>query len=275
MDLRGVRGLRTERTLSSEQQFEQLRSGTIDAAVTAIDNVITWNEKAPEARFRAIAQVERTTELVLVARPGITAISDLAGKTLLVDAPANGFVVALRAMLIEAGIDETCCMLAPAGGVTERLDALLAGTGDATLLGPPFYHAAIAQGCNVVGSVQASWPDFPGQGLVVNTARLAASRDDCILSQLTELLGAMDIARRSILSKPAEAVDIVVRSGVPVGAASAMLAAVSDTFQPDADGMKRLIQHRATVWPTRPPLVHADLADESVLAMLQAANGKG
>lgn len=271
----GMRGVLPARTLSSDQQFELLRNGTIDAAVTAIDNVVIWNLKAPEARFRAIAQVERTTELMLVARPGIAAISDLAGSTLLVDSATNGFVIALRAMLVEAGIDETLCTLEPAGGVTERLDALLTGRGDATLLGPPFHQAAIAHGCRIVGRVQSSWPEFPGQGLVVNTHRLAPSRQDCILSDISGMLKAMGAARHTIKSHPDEALAILERAGVPTQVAVGMLDTVPETWLPDALGIDCLIRHRATIWPEGPALFRQDLVDESVLTATQPINEKG
>lgn len=275
LDLQGVCDVQAERTHSSDQQFEQLCNGAIDAAVTAIDNVVTWNARAPDARFRAVAQVERTTELMLVARPGIRSIVDLVDRTLLVDSPTNGFVVALRAMLIEAGIDQTQYRLEPSGGVTERLDALLAGRGDATLLGPPFHNAAIAQGCNIVGRVQNSWPEFPGQGLVIDTFRLSASRHDSLLPSLIKLLRAMELARQFILSKPNEALDILGRFGIPAGAASGMLAALPSTILPDAAGIDCLIRHRATVWPEAARLLRADLIDENALVAMQAAHEKG
>src|SRR3954470_8521334 len=125
--------LQAERNPSSDAQYHALASGEADAVVTAMDNVMDWNLRSGgPGDLKIIAQLERTTPLTLVGQKGRTALQELRGGTILVDAPRNGFIVALRARLAEAGIGPETCALEPVGGVKERHDALLAGQGDAT-----------------------------------------------------------------------------------------------------------------------------------------------
>jgi hypothetical protein len=63
-------------TRSSDQQFEELRDGLRDVAVTAMDNVIHWNRRQGGGDFRIVAQVEADTGNTLVAAPGIGSIAE-------------------------------------------------------------------------------------------------------------------------------------------------------------------------------------------------------
>lgn len=260
LGLPGTAGLSCERTRSSDQQFEALLSGEADVVVTAIDNVITWNERDDVARFRAIAQVESTTPLSLVGRPGVSGLEDLQGASLLVDSPTNGFVIALQAMLLEAGLGQSSYRLVSAGGVTERMEALLAGQGDATLLGPPLSEVAMAQGCLSLARVQDSWPAFPGQGLVVSRARLPVLRDSLI-----ELLGSMETARRMMVADPARCRKLLEEEGLPPPALAAMLATVAKSHKADPAGIDLVIRHRAMLDLPGGALVYGDLVDDSLI----------
>ena len=167
--------LETSRTQSSDEQFAALSGGSIDAVVTSMDNVFHWNHRPGPKDFVIVAQVETTTPLSIVASPRIKSVSDLGGAKILVDAPENGFVIALRAMLNQAGLNLPDYTLTPVGGVKERYLALVKGEGDATLLGPPFDALAIKEGMHKVAEVQASYPEFPGQGLVVRKSSLSSN----------------------------------------------------------------------------------------------------
>ena len=182
----GASVIQASRNPSSDAQFDALVAGEADAVVTAIDNVIGWNRRAGPRDFRVVAQVERTTPLALIGAPGRKRMSDLRGANLLVDAIDNGFVIALRAMLRDAGIDENACRLTPAGGVTERYDAVLAGRGDATLLGQPFARLAVEAGLVQIASVQQAYPAFPGQAIVMRQASPARERIGAWLNELEQ-----------------------------------------------------------------------------------------
>lgn len=248
------------RTRSSDQQFDLLVDGSVDAVVTAIDNVVEWNRRAPEADFRVFAQVERSTDLALFGRPGLAGIEDLRSPRLLVDAPQNGFAVALLALLAQAGIAPRACALEPAGGVTERLEALLAGKGDSTLLGPPFDQAALDAGCPKLASVNEVWPDFPGQGLIVSRRRFEA-----LEAALVQWLRAMEAVRSWMAGEPDEAIASLCAAGLPQAFAARAAGLVPKTWTPDAVGLALLIEHRRIVGLSGTALEYDDLVDLSLV----------
>ena len=152
-------------TTGSEEQFEGLRDGTIDVAVTAIDNLYEWVPRGADVLLAG--QVETTTPLSLMSLSEISALDDLSGRVVGVDAFNNGFALLARTILRERGIE---VKFVEVGGVRERYQSLLAGTVDATLLGPPLTSLAIDAGMVELARVADYFPAFPGQGLVVRRA---------------------------------------------------------------------------------------------------------
>lgn len=227
------------RTRSSDQQYDALLSGAADVAITAMDNVFAWNRRGDADDFRIVAQVEETTPLTLMCAPGFDGSGDLRGARILVDAPANGFVVALRAFLADRGTPIEADALMPAGGVTERCEALLGGGGDVTLLGPPLDGVAAAAGASVLGRLQDRYPNFPGQGLVVRLSSL-----DRIGSALSAWLADLDEARHRYAADPSRAADILIAAGVPVRAAAGFAATLPASLTPNPSGISLLIAHR-------------------------------
>lgn len=230
--------LETSRTQSSDEQFAALSDGSVDAVVTSMDNVFHWNHRPGPKDFVIVAQVETTTPLSIVASPRIKSVSDLGGAKILVDAPENGFVIALRAMLNQAGLNLPDYTLTPVGGVKERYLALVKGEGDATLLGPPFDALAIKEGMHKVAEVQASYPEFPGQGLVVRKSSLSSNPGIKLwlkaLSETLALLPAnLEKLRNSLSSE-----------GLPDAAVSAMVRSVPASLTPSERGVNLLIEHR-------------------------------
>lgn len=230
--------LETSRTQSSDEQFAALSDGSVDAVVTSMDNVFHWNHRPGPKDFVIVAQVETTTPLSIVASPRIKSVSDLGGAKILVDAPENGFVIALRAMLNQAGLNLPDYTLTPVGGVKERYLALVKGEGDATLLGPPFDALAIKEGMHKVAEVQASYPEFPGQGLVVRKSSLSSNPGIKlwlkVLSETLALLPAnLEKLRNSLSSE-----------GLPDAAVSAMVRSVPASLTPSERGVNLLIEHR-------------------------------
>ncbi|ADG18172.1 ABC-type nitrate/sulfonate/bicarbonate transport systems periplasmic components-like protein [Paraburkholderia atlantica] len=228
----GATVIKAARNPSSDAQFEALVAGEVDAVVTAMDNVIGWNRRPGPQDFRVVAQVERTTPLTLVGAPDRKSVADLRGANLLVDAVDNGFVIALRAMLHEAGVDEIGYRLTPAGGVTERYEALLAGRGDATLLGQPFATQAAEAGLIQIASVQQAYPAFPGQGIVMRMGHPARER-------VGEWLCELERARRQVQDP--------------------------DSLRPTDEGVAVLIAHRRLLGLPGGEDTHSDIVDTSLL----------
>lgn len=247
-------------TKSSDEQFEALLSGAADAAITAMDNVMDWNLRAGGGDLRIIAQVERTTPLFLVARAGTTEIEGLRGGTLLVDAPANGFVVAARALLDECGLPSGSYALKSAGGVRERYETLLAGCGDATLLGPPFDRMAVAQGAQILSRVNDHYPAFPGQGLVVRR-----SSYDRIRTGMAGWLTAMDHARAFALTNRDIAVQQFVKEGIPGPLAETMIRLIPNSLLPERAGVALLIAQRQRAGLRGGNVTYSDIVDSDLL----------
>nr|WP_285643930.1 ABC transporter substrate-binding protein [Pseudomonas sp. NBRC 100443] len=226
------------RTQSSDEQFAALSDGSVDAVVTSMDNVFHWNHRSGPKDFVIVAQVETTTPLSIVASPRVKSVSDLGGAKILVDAPENGFVIALRALLNQAGLNLPDYTLTPVGGVKERYLALVRGEGDATLLGPPFDALAIKEGMHKVAEVQEFYPEFPGQGLVVRKSSLSSNPGIALwLNVLSETLAqlpeSLDRLRNSLSNE-----------GLPDAAVSAMVQSVPASLTPDKRGVNLLIEHR-------------------------------
>lgn len=226
-------------TRSSDEQFEGLRDGRFDAAVTAMDNVIMWNRRPGCGDLRIVAQIEANTGISLVARPGHATVGALAGQCLLVDSAVNGFVVALRAMLADAGVDFDECEIIEAGGVKERFDRLLAGEGDATLLGPPFVEMAEARGLSRLVDADVAYPGFPGQGLVVRQGLIETRGEE-----LARWLTALERARAACRADPAATASAVAASGLPQPVAERLAGFVGETLVPARDGIDLLIGQR-------------------------------
>ncbi|MGJ7542444.1 ABC transporter substrate-binding protein [Variovorax sp. LT1R16] len=236
---RGPVRVEGERNLSSQAQFEALSRGTVDAVVTSMDNVMAWNRLPGPQDFRIVAQLERSTPLSLVARRGFRELGHLRGTVILVDSASNGFVVALRAMLQDGGLQTGDYTLRETGGVRERLEGLRSSLGAATLLGPPFDAMAMADGMEQLGRVQESYPDFPGQGLVMRDSASPEVRE-AVRTWLADLQQAgADIARQ-----PENAYAAMAATGLPAPAIEAMLADRPASLQPSRAGIALLIRQR-------------------------------
>lgn len=226
-------------TRSSHEQFEALRDGRMDAAVTAMDNVILWKRRPGGSDLRIVAQIEANTGISLFARPDFTSVAQLAGRRVLVDSPHNGFVVVLRAMLADAGAAWGDCEIIEAGGVKERFDQLASGAGDATLLGPPFAEMAEAKGLRRLCDADVTYPGFPGQGLVVRQSLIDARG-----AELASWLGALERARAACFADPAGTATALAAGGLPMPVAARLAGFVGEALLPSRGGIDLLLGQR-------------------------------
>lgn len=248
-------------TTSSDQQFESLLDGSQDAAVTSIDNVILWNRRGRGDDFRVIAQVERTTSISLMARPGFGTIASLAGRRLLVDSAENGFVIALRMLLHKAGVAFGDCTVLPAGGVRERYTALLDGEGDATLLGPPFAGMALDAGMLCLAHADEAFPGFPGQGIVVRTSALERHG-----AEIAKWLEALEDARAQAVASPQLAIAGLAAHGTPAPLAARLVDAVGPSLVPVRAGIGLLVAQRRELGLPGAEAGYDDIVDTQPLA---------
>lgn len=246
---------------SSDEQFEALAKGECHAVITAMDNVFDWNRRAGSGDFQIIAQMERTTPLSLIGHKNQT-LSELKGAEFLVDALSNGFVVALHAMLASAGVAAESYSVREAGGVRARFEELLAGNGDATLLGPPFDGMAIDAGLSRIARVQDVYPQFPGQGLV--TRQTISDKHHL---RLSAWLQALDAACRQARTHS----DIAGATTRATGAA-AMVSPLPVTLQPDRQGIELLINHRRLLGMPGGDDTYESLVSNDLLARIKEEN---
>jgi ABC-type nitrate/sulfonate/bicarbonate transport system substrate-binding protein len=245
---------------SSAHQREQLLGGEADIGMTATDNLIVWN--AQGADVRVIAQYESTSLLRLVARDSFTSVKELRGAKLGVDALDNGFSVLLRHLLRTHGLKIEDYELLPVGGVRERRDALLAGTIDATLLGPPLDEFARQEGFSTLIRGEDEVPDLPGQTVVAPATVLGRAS-----TALVRYLSALDSALRWATETPDDQVsDLLVRAGCPAVVAAAFLRTRPTSLVPPRAGLERLVAMRQELgMMPEPAVVAADLYDPGPL----------
>lgn len=232
--------VQTRQVGSSAQQWAELRAGACDVAVTATDNLFVWNAvrpgSVPPARIALIAQIETTTLISLVLRPGLTSLDRLEGVHLGVDAPDNGFAVVLRAMMAHLGHADYS--LDSVGGVRERLDALVRGRIDATLLSPPLDEAAVNAGAMIGLALRDVYDGYPGLGVVAASGAEPSALD----AYLQGLSAALTWARAAV---PDELARVLRAAGQPPSVAAAMAATLPMSLEPDVAGLALLAAIRA------------------------------
>jgi ABC-type nitrate/sulfonate/bicarbonate transport system substrate-binding protein len=185
---------------SSPAQFRSLVAGELQVALTSPDNVLAYrfNPRNPLGELldaRIVGAVDRALGLGLYGRPGFTA-ADLRGARVGVDVPHSGFAVALYALADRLGVRRDEYELVALGSTPKRLQALLAGDCDATMLNAGNELLAESAGCVRLAGVTEHFAPYLGTVVaVVGEEHLDTGRR--LLRALTEtcseiLTGALD-----------------------------------------------------------------------------------
>ncbi len=172
-------------TPSSVFQLTNLIAGKFDIGVTAIDNVIAYQEGQGEAPVTGTPDLFAFMGgdngfLRLIVQPEIKSYAELRGKELSVDALTTGYAFVLRTMLALGGLKEGEYTLVRAGGVLQRWEALKEKKHAGTLLITPFEITAESMGFRrlgnaidvlgryqgLVGAARRSWAQTHGDQLV-------------------------------------------------------------------------------------------------------------
>jgi ABC-type nitrate/sulfonate/bicarbonate transport system substrate-binding protein len=153
-------------TPNSVFQMQGLAEGRFDIAMTAIDNVIAYQEGQGEAKIPDNPDMFAFMGgdngfLSLVGGQGVKSISELKGKKLSVDAMTTGYAFVLRELLAKNNIAESDVSFERAGGVLGRFQELLKGSHAGTILITPFDvlamqkgHAQLARAAEHLGAYQ-------------------------------------------------------------------------------------------------------------------------
>ena len=154
-------------TPSSAYQAEALAKGEFDIAGTAFDNVVAYTEgqgavALPETpdffAFIGATQIE----LAIIAQPDNTAVADLAGKSLALDAPGTGFAFVFYHMLEKGGVTPGSYERVAVGATPQRWESVKAGQHAATMTIEPFTSIGRAQGFNILAKSTDTLPDYQG-----------------------------------------------------------------------------------------------------------------
>lgn len=163
-------------TPSSTFQIQGLAEGRFDIAMTAIDNIVAYQEGQGEARIPDNPDMfafmgADNGFLSLVGATGVKSTGELKGRKLSVDAMSTGYAFVLRELLAKNGIAESEVTFERAGGVLGRFQELLKGSHAGTMLVTPFDllamnkgHVQLARAAEqlgayqgVVGAARRSW----------------------------------------------------------------------------------------------------------------------
>ena len=143
-------------TPGSVFQLTNMIAGKFDIAMTAIDNLIAYDEGQGEVPVPGTPDLfafmgGNHLFLSLHVLPEIKNYEDLRGKELAVDAVTTGFAFVLQEMLAAHGLKEGDYKLPPAGGTLQRWEALQKKQYAGTLLNTPFDLFATAAGFKSLG----------------------------------------------------------------------------------------------------------------------------
>jgi ABC-type nitrate/sulfonate/bicarbonate transport system substrate-binding protein len=204
---------------------------------------------------RIVGAVDRALGLGLYGRPGSTA-EDLRGARVGVDVPHSGFALALYALADRLGVRRDEYELVALGSTPQRLQALLDGACDATMLNAGNELLAEAAGCVRLAGVTDHFTPYLGTVVaVVGDQHLEAARllaraltetgteilggclDDEAVGSARRRLGLDDALARRYVDRLRSPDDGLVADGVVDRASLETLVALRTTWLPEsADG---------------------------------------
>jgi NitT/TauT family transport system substrate-binding protein len=154
-------------TGSSAANAQQLTAGSVDIGEISTTQVI----EAILGGAPIISFLNRTNNApyLIIGKKGLSSISQLRGKTIIVGGPNDVTLVFMNTVLAAYKMTPDDVIYTFAGGTGERFAALLSGTVDAAILLPPFSFRATSSGYPVLDRVQKYFPVFPFDTFSVRT----------------------------------------------------------------------------------------------------------
>jgi ABC-type nitrate/sulfonate/bicarbonate transport system substrate-binding protein len=160
-------------TPNSVFQLTNLIAGKFDIGMTAIDNIVAYQEGQGEAPVQGTPDLFAFMGgdngfLRLSVVPEVKRYADLKGRELSVDAMTTGYAFVLRKMVELGGLKEGEVTYVRAGGVLQRWEALKEKKHAGTMLITPFEIMAESLGFNRLGNAIDVLGHYQG---LVGTAR--------------------------------------------------------------------------------------------------------
>jgi ABC-type nitrate/sulfonate/bicarbonate transport system substrate-binding protein len=184
---------------------QQLSAGSLDivADVGVVEPIHAVEKGAPVALLRIIGQV---SPYEMLAKPGISSIKDLKGKTICIGGLLDINRIYLERIMQANGLHDGDYDITVVGNTAGRFAALKSGAVDATMLTPPANFFAEDAGFRNVGMILDYAKDLPFSAMDVSLAYAGKHRDT-----LAKLLAIIDksIAWFNDDSHREEAIDIL------------------------------------------------------------------
>lgn len=148
--------------------MKNLIEGSFDLTVTAMDNLVAYQEGQGEAEYTgtcdlvAFMGVDDSFQS-LMAAPEIKSVADLRGRKIAVDALTTGYAFILREMIARAGMSDADVRYERTGGGPMRLKAMLDGNYAAGLLATPLDRIAADRGFTRLGTARELLGRYQGR----------------------------------------------------------------------------------------------------------------
>lgn len=176
-------------TESSKEQRDGLIAGRIDLVQSAIDNGLSLITSGHDV---IIAMGGEAGMNDFIVQPEITSLSDLKGRTLVVDSPDTAYALLARNMLARAGLTyKQDYDMRPVGNGSKRLIAMLQSKDAAGgVLNPPFTAQAKAAGLKSLGRLVDHLGPYQAGGLFVlrDFARTKSAALEAFIAAYVEAL---------------------------------------------------------------------------------------
>ncbi len=186
---------------------QQLSAGSLDivADVGVVEPIHAVEKGAPVGLIRIVGQV---SAYEMLAKPNITSIKGLKGKTVCIGGLADINRVYLERIMQANGLHDGDYDITVVGNTAGRFAALKSGAVDATMLAPPVNFFAEDAGFRNIGMIMDYASDLPFSGTDVSLAYAGKHHDT-----LVALLAAVDkaVAWFNDTANRGEAVDILVQ----------------------------------------------------------------
>jgi ABC-type nitrate/sulfonate/bicarbonate transport system substrate-binding protein len=239
-------------TPNSKVQREGLAKNNYQIIHTAADNAVAMVELGKADAIIVTGGDNGFNRII--AQPEINSLSDLRGKTVVVDAPDTAYALLLYKALKNAGLNKGDYFVNPVGGTTQRIEAMLNDKDHAAaaVINVPFNFRFLALGMKDLGSATKSIGAYQAGSVVVMREWAKANSDT-----LVRYLRAIIEGRRWLLDpvNKAEAIQLAVdQVRLPPEVAARAYAYVtepSEGFNKDAqfdmEGFKNVLKLRAEI----------------------------
>jgi ABC-type nitrate/sulfonate/bicarbonate transport system substrate-binding protein len=239
-------------TPNSQVQRERLEKNECQIIHSAADNAVAMVELAKVDAVIVTGGDNGFNRIIV--QPEIKSLSDLRGKTVVVDAPNTAYALLLYKALKDVGLNKGDYAVNAAGGTTLRVEAMLKDKehAAAAVINVPFNFALLAAGMKDLGSATKAIGPYQAGSVVVMREWAKANSDT-----LVRYLRAIIEGRRWVLdpANKTAAIELLVdRAKLSPEIAARAYAYVTDPqdgfnrdAQFDMDGFKNVLNLRAEI----------------------------